>query len=77
MLTGKFVFISGTERQKDGRFFYNANIELEDGSLCNMGTELEVLNRMKKYQPYVGSFRLSVYNNMLRLRLVDVVAATK
>lgn len=74
MLTGKVVFISGTERQKDGKFYYNANLELEGGMLLqNVSTDLDCLNKMFKYRPYLAKFDVSVYNGATRLKLVDAL----
>lgn len=74
MLTGKVVFISGMERQKDGKSYYNANLELEGGMLLqNVSTELEVLNKMQKYCSYLAKFDVSVFNGVVRLKLVDAL----
>ena len=70
-LTGKFVFISGKTREKDGKIYANCSIECND-EVETISCAPSVLDRVEKYKPYIGQFRCFSYNGNRYLTLEDV-----
>lgn len=71
-LTGNFVAISVESRTKDGKTYYSANIEADDGKLFRIYTTPEVAVNIQKYQLHRGLFDVGTYKDDFYMRLVDV-----
>ena len=75
ILSGKFVLISVESRESNGKTYYNANMEsVEDGKLFRWGATETAVDKMKKYQTYLGHFEPRVWDGKLSLTLLDVDA---
>lgn len=74
-LEGLFTFISLETRERDGKKYYNVNIESQDGSLMRLATNEDVVAGLQKYQKYKGYFKVGTYNNAMYMRLVGAVAS--
>lgn len=70
VLRGIFTFISLEIRERDGKKYYNVNIESEEGSLMRLATDEQVVTGLQKYQKYTGFFKVGTYNNSMYMRLV-------
>lgn len=68
-LEGVFTFISMEERVRDGKTYYNANIESVDGSLLRLSTNSDVAKILQKYRKHKGVFNIGTYNNSMYMRL--------
>lgn len=75
-LEGKFTFISLETREKDGKKYYNVNIESEEGGLMRLSTDGDVVAGLQKYQKYKGIFKIGTYNNSMYMRLVGAEPLT-
>lgn len=73
IVNGRFTFISMESRESNGKTYYNANIESEDGSLMRLSVEDGCINGLQKYKPYDGSFKIGAYKGEMFMRLVSVV----
>ena len=70
VLEGLFIFISLETREKDGKKYYNVNIESQEGSLMRVSTEEAVAKVLQKYKQHKGFFKVGTYNNSMYMRLV-------
>lgn len=79
ILAGKFTMISIESKTRDGKTYFNVNVEAEDGKLLRIGVDENVLNKLHKYQLHNGFFDVGSFNNNLFMRLVDadLIAADK
>lgn len=75
ILSGKVTFISSTSRTKDGKTYFNVNLEsVDDGKIYNMSAPADVLPKMQKYQSYLAFFDVRTWERNIILSLVDVEA---
>lgn len=72
IVSGRFTFISMESRESNGKTYYNANIESEDGSLMRLSVEDGCINSLQKYKPYDGAFKVGAYKGEMFMRLVGV-----
>ena len=84
ILNGKFVLISVEKNDsKDGKTYYNANIETEDGTVTRIGCDAYVAGVLTdKYKTYdgffeVGSFYSKDKGNQMYMRLKDARLSVK
>lgn len=77
LLEGLFTFISLETREKDGKKYYNVNVESEEGSLVRLSADEEVVGKLQKYQKHKGYFKVGTYNNSMYMRLVGAELLAK
>lgn len=73
ILSGKFTMISVETKERDGKRYFNVNIEAEDGKLLRIGSDEKTVSKLKKYQKHDGWFDVGSYNGNMYMRLVDAV----
>lgn len=71
ILSGKFTMISIVINDREGKKYYNVNIEAEDGKLLQVGSDEKTVSKLKKYQKHDGWFDVGSYNQKMYMRLVD------
>ena len=78
ILNGKFVLISMEKRESNGKLYYNANIESEDGKILRVGCDADTANNVsQKYKEYNGLFEIGAYNGNMFMRLKDAALVQK
>ncbi len=75
IVSGKFVFISDEKRVSDGKEYHNVNVEsIDDGKMFRVGANVDAVDKMKKYQTYLGHFEWRTWDGKNLLSLLDVDA---
>lgn len=78
IVCGNVTFISSTSREKDGKTYFNVNLESkDDGKIYNCGTKAEVIAKLQKYKPYLAYFELRTWEGRILMNLIDVEEAQK
>lgn len=70
-LSGTFVMISVESREKDGKKYFNVNIEAEDGKLLRIGSNEQTVAGLQKYKKHQGWFDIGTFDGKMYMRLVD------
>ena len=78
VVSGKFVMISVSEREYNGKKYYNASVEdVDTGKILSFDADASIVPRMVKYKEFIGVFEVSQYGKDTRLRLFDMSAVNK
>lgn len=78
VVSGKFVMISVSEREYNGKKYYNASVEdMDTGKILSFDADASIVPRMVKYKEFIGVFEVSQYGKDTRLRLFDLSAVNK
>ena len=78
VVSGKFVMISVSEREYNGKKYYNASVEdVDTGKILSFDADASIVPIMVKYKEFIGVFEVSQYGKDTRLRLFDLEAVNK
>lgn len=78
VVSGKFVMISVSEREYNGKKYYNASVEdIDTGKILSFDADASIVPIMVKYKEFIGVFEVSQYGKDTRLRLFDMSAVNK
>ena len=78
VVSGKFVMISVSEREYNGKKYYNASVEdIDTGKILSFDADVSIVPRVVKYKEFIGVFEVSQYGKDTRLRLFDLSAVNK
>lgn len=75
VVSGKFVMISVSEREYNGKKYYSASVEDTDtGKILSFDADVSIVPQVVKYKEFLGFFEVSQYGKDTRLRLFDLRA---
>lgn len=82
VVSGKFILISLSEREWNGKKYYDVNVEDKDnGKMLSFDADVSIVSQVVKYKEFLGHFDLSQYGTgkdlKTRLRLFDLEAVNK
>lgn len=78
VVSGKFVMISVSEREYNGKKYYNASVEdMDTGRILSFDSDVSIVPQMVKYKEFIGYFEVSQYGKDTRLRLFDLETVNK
>lgn len=78
VVVGKFVMISVSEREYNGKKYFNASVEDTDtGKILSFDADPSIVPQVVKYKEFCGTFEVTQYGKDTKLRLFDLEPVNK